>query len=131
MRMPPSVTKIRAAILAPVIQSPQSLDVIEQSNRALRHGTGAGATSVEEGRKVWYDISTLPSGTTDGNSYKSCTTKTGKYGSNVGETIEPISPYDDTTFACCSLLCQYGECPDSFRFPSDESKIKNSQSTNF
>ncbi|ETI54636.1 hypothetical protein F441_02554 [Phytophthora nicotianae CJ01A1] len=79
--------------------------------------------------KIGYDITTLPPGAVGCESYESCATKTSKQGFNVGVMIEPISPEEDATFACSSLLCQYAECPDSFRFPSSRIVQSNSTST--
>ncbi|KAG7393072.1 hypothetical protein PHYPSEUDO_012407 [Phytophthora pseudosyringae] len=93
-----------------------------------RHGASSEATLAEFSfgdNKVWYDLSTVPPGAMSCDSYEACAKQTGNEGFNVGVMIEPVSPNDDSAFACSSLLCQFAECPDASRFPSDESKIRN------
>jgi hypothetical protein len=77
------------------------------------------------GGKVWYDISIIPPGPGNCDSFENCRTVTGKSGFNVGMMIYPFNHQGEKGSRCNWVMCQYDGCPDAYQFPADNTKVYN------
>jgi hypothetical protein len=75
--------------------------------------------------KAWYDISIIPPGPDNCNSWADCKRHTGRTGFNTPMMIYPTKHRDAPGFRCQRIMCQYDGCPDAYLYPADNGKVFN------
>ncbi|TYZ68942.1 hypothetical protein PybrP1_008695 [[Pythium] brassicae (nom. inval.)] len=102
---------------------------VNGKGHVYRHTTSPEATLAEitiDGGKVWYDISIIPPGPGNCNSYENCKQVTGKRGFNIPMSIVPKQNANGAN--CRQVVCPSDDkwaCADAYHYPSDNSKMKD------
>ncbi|KAH9098857.1 hypothetical protein LEN26_016577 [Aphanomyces euteiches] len=97
----------------------------------FRKGRSEQATLLQVSRdngKLWFDLSVVPPGCSNGHSIEACQAETTKQGYNGPMHVEPQNKSNTSQpqYLCSALHCTDAHCPDAFLFPFDSSdKIRN------